>query len=191
MSHSFKMARSLLLILVSALLVTGCGTVPDASALLHTNPLYLVSPKFVGPNGPLTAGQAQRVMARLQENQQTPSNVLDRHIAFEQAISGNVPLVLGNKVTLLENAQATYDAMLTAIRGAQNSINLQMYIFSDGTVGKMFADALIERQRHGVQVNIMYDGLGSLSTSSAFLIDCETMASRCSTIVLSILSRQP
>ena len=167
-SHSSKMERSLLLILVSAFLVTGCGTVPDASALLHTNPLYLVSPKFVGPNGPLTAGQAQRVMARLQENQQTPSNVLDRHIAFEQALSGNVPLVLGNKVTLLENAQATYDAMLTAIRGAQNSINLQMYIFSDGTVGKMFADALIERQRHGVQVNIMYDGLGSLSTSSAF-----------------------
>jgi hypothetical protein len=32
-----------------------CGTIPDAAALLHTNPLYLVVPSFVGPEGPLTA----------------------------------------------------------------------------------------------------------------------------------------
>jgi cardiolipin synthase len=32
----------------------------------------------------------------------------------------------------------------------------------------MFADALIERQRHGVQVNLMYDSLGSLGTPASF-----------------------
>ena len=59
--------------------------------------------------------------------------------------------------------------MLAAIRGATDNINMEMYIFSDGPIGKMFADALIERQRHGVQVNLSYDSLGSFSTSSAFL----------------------
>jgi cardiolipin synthase A/B len=162
------MARIRSLILLLALLFAGCGTVPNANALLHTDPLYLVSPRFVGPNGPLTPSQAHHVLARLQEHQQMPSNMLDRQIDFEQALSGNVPLVLGNQVTLLENAQSTYDAMLTAIRGARSNINLQMYIFSDGHVGDMFADALIERQKHGVQVNVMYDSLGSLSTSTAF-----------------------
>ncbi len=58
--------------------------------------------------------------------------------------------------------------MLSAIRGAKDSINIETFIFSDGPVGQMFADALIERQRHGVQVNIMYDAIGSLGTSGSF-----------------------
>ena len=68
----------------------------------------------------------------------------------------------------LKNGAATYAAMLAAIRGATDNINMEMYIFSDGPVGRMFADALIERQRHGVQVNLSYDALGSFSTSAAF-----------------------
>jgi cardiolipin synthase A/B len=155
-----------LLIFIIAL-VSGCGTIPDAAALLHTNPLYLAHPAIVGPDGPLTPRQARRVIARLNAHQAAPTDILQRHIAFEQALT-NVPLVLGNKVTLLENGGATYQAMLSAIRSARDSINMQMFIFSDGPVGQMFADALIERQRHGVQVNLMYDAMGSLSTSASF-----------------------
>ena len=147
--------------------LSGCGTIPDADALLHTNPLYLVHPRFVGPSGPLTPRQAQRVIARINEHQETPTDILQRHIAFEQALS-NVPLVLGNQVTLLENATATYHAMLAAIHNAHDTINIEMYIFSDGQIGQTFADALIERQHHGVQVNLMYDGLGSFSTAASF-----------------------
>ena len=71
-------------------------------------------------------------------------------------------------MTLLENGAATYQAMLRAIRGAQDNINLQTYTFTDGPVGQMFADALIERQRHGVQVNVEYDSLGSFGTPKSF-----------------------
>jgi cardiolipin synthase A/B len=159
---------SLLSLLVCTIsFANGCGTVPDAGALLHTDPLYTVRPSLVGPNGPLTPRQSERVIARLNEHQAAPTDILQRHIAFEQALT-NVPLVLGNKVTLLENGSATYQAMLAAIHSARDSIDLEMYIFSDGPVGQMFADALIERQRHGVQVNVMYDALGSLSTSKTF-----------------------
>jgi cardiolipin synthase len=150
-----------------AVVLNSCGTIPDAAALLHTNPLYLVVPRFVGPEGPLTARQAQQVIARLLEHQKTPSDILQRHIAFEQALT-NVPLVLGNKVTLLENGSATYRAMLAAIHGASDNINVETYTFSNGPIGQMFADALIERQRHGVQVNLMYDSLGSLGTPASF-----------------------
>ena len=96
--------------------------------------------------------RVSQIVERLKEHQGTPSDILARHLAFEQAIS-DVPLVVGNKVTLLKNAGATYGAMLAAIRGAHDSIDMDMFIFSDGPVGQMFADALIERQRHGVQVS--------------------------------------
>jgi cardiolipin synthase len=148
-------------------LFSGCGAIPDADAILHTNPLYLTDAKFVGPDGPLTAEQAQRVLERLKEHQKTPSDILERHIEVEQALSG-LPLVVGNKVTLLENGSSTYAAMLAAIHGAKDNINILMFTFSDGPVGQMFADALIERQRHGVQVNLAYDSLGSLGTSASF-----------------------
>ncbi|MGH7987279.1 MAG: cardiolipin synthase [Candidatus Binataceae bacterium] len=151
----------------TAELLSGCGSIPNASAWLHTNPLYLADPSFVGPHGPLTARQGRRIIDRLKEHQQTPSDILKRHLMFEQALS-DVPLVLGNKVTLLENGTATYNAMLAAIHGAHSSINLETYIFSAGPIGQEFADALIQARRRGVQVNLMYDSVGSLTTPASF-----------------------
>ena len=136
-------ASKFVLFMIVIALYTGCGTVPDAAALLHTNPLYLVAPRFVGPQGPLTARQAERVIARLQEHQETPSDILQRHLAFEQALT-NVPLAVGNRVILLENATDTYRAMLAAIGSATDNINIGMYTFSNGPIGRMFANALIE-----------------------------------------------
>jgi cardiolipin synthase A/B len=162
-----KIRYAPLLVLAIASLLVGCGTIPNANAVLHTNPLYLVAPRFVGPHGSLTTEQAEHVIARLKENQQTPSDLLERHLAFEQALS-DTPLVVGNQVTLLQNGPATYKAMIDAIHGARDNVNIGMYIFSDGQVGQMFADALMERQRHGVQVNVMYDSLGSFHTSASF-----------------------
>jgi cardiolipin synthase A/B len=160
-------AWALLSFLVLLLVLDGCGTIPDMRALLHDRSLRDSRSEIVGPNGELTDEESQRILSRLQQHQQTPSDILDRHLAFEQALS-NVPLVVGNKVTLLENGAATYQAMLTAIRAAKDSINMQTYTFTDGPVGQMFADALIERQQHGVQVNLEYDSLGSFGTPKSF-----------------------
>jgi cardiolipin synthase A/B len=166
-SKSLRCVKLLPLLTVGIAFFSSCGTVPDVEALLHTNPMYLVNPGFVGPNGPVTASQAERIIARLKAHQAMPTDILERHIAFEQAISG-VPLVLGNKVTLLKNGTATYQAMLDAIRSARDNINIEMFEFSSGPIGQKFADALIERQRQGVQVNLSYDSLGSLGTPASF-----------------------
>jgi cardiolipin synthase A/B len=160
-------ARAFFSFLVLLCMLSGCGTIPDVHALLHDNSLYDSRSDVVGPDGELTNQQTERVMLRLQQHQKTPSDILDRHLYFEQGLS-DVPLVLGNKVTLLENGAATYQAMLAAIRGAHDTINLQTYTFTDGPVGQMFADALIERARNGVQVNVEYDSLGSFGTSKSF-----------------------
>jgi cardiolipin synthase len=155
------------LLAAMAMLLSCCGTVTDVRALLKERALYFTHPQFSGPAGPLTREQGQEIIAKLEAHQKTPSDILQRHLAFAQAIS-DIPLTTGNKVILLKNSGETYPAMLAAIRGATNNINMEMYIFSDGPIGKMFADALIDRQHHGVQVNVSYDSLGSLGTSPAF-----------------------
>ncbi len=147
--------------------VSGCGTVPDAELLIHAKALELVHPRFMGPHGFLTRKQGQQIIERIESHQNEPTDILQRHIRFEQAIS-DVPLVVGNKVTLLKNAGETYRAMLTAIHGAQHNINLEMYIISNGQIGDTFADALIERAHHGVKVDLIYDAVGCLQTPDSF-----------------------
>jgi len=164
---SSAMSFAILLLCLVEGLLTGCGTIPDAGQLIKTDALHQEHPRFLGPHGSLTREQGQRIVARIQSHQENPTDILERHIGFEQAIS-DVPLVVGNKVTLLQNAAATYPAMLAAIHGAHDNINLEMYILSDGQIGQMIANALIERARQGIRVNIIYDSLGSLDTPASF-----------------------
>jgi cardiolipin synthase len=76
------------------------------------------------------------------------------------------PLREGNKVTVLPNGENFYKAELEAIRNAQKSVNLEAYIFQKGEVMEQFVDALTERAKAGVKVNVVLDGLGSLKTTS-------------------------
>ena len=87
--------------------------------------------------------------------------------ALEAAASGH-SWIAGNKVTLLFDGPQTMDAMTAAIAKAKDSINLETFIFDQDEMGLRFADLLIRKQHEGVQVNIIYDCVGTLGTPSAF-----------------------
>ena len=73
------------------------------------------------------------------------------------------PAVLpGNHVDALDNGDEIFPAMLEAIRGAQRTINFETYIYWSGEVGREFSEALAERARAGVQVNVVIDWVGGL-----------------------------
>jgi cardiolipin synthase A/B len=145
---------------------SGCGTVPNAFAIIHNRDMYEQQPSVVGDQGPLSSRSSEAVISSL-EARAGDTDILQRQLAFEQAISGS-PLIIGNKVTLLENGSATYRAMFAAIEGAEHNINLETYIFDSDQIGDEFADALIAKQQQGVQVNIIYDGFGSVLTRRSF-----------------------
>lgn len=58
--------------------------------------------------------------------------------------------------------------MLAAITGARSSINMESYLFEDGEIGQRFADAMLAKQSSGVQVNLIYDSVGTLGTIPGF-----------------------
>lgn len=89
-------------------------------------------------------------------------------IARLEELATGQPLIAGNKVTLLYDGPQTMDAMMDAVQAAQNHINLETYIFDQDPVGMRFAQALIAKQNSGVQVNVIYDSVGTLSTPAAF-----------------------
>jgi cardiolipin synthase len=96
-----------------------------------------------------------------------------RHPGFralaEQALTraAGAPLSTGNRVDLLIDAQANFDAWLDAIANARANILFGNYIFRDDEVGRGFVAALAERARAGVRVCVLHDWLGCLGQSRA------------------------
>jgi cardiolipin synthase len=61
-----------------------------------------------------------------------------------------------------------FPAMLAAIDAAQTSICLEMYMFSVGTLGERFRDALVRARQRGARVWVLIDGVGSIGLPTAF-----------------------
>jgi cardiolipin synthase len=143
----------------------GCASLPDVaheSEIPHTQAV-----EFEGARGPVSATRSAAIIDKL-EGSSGDSDILQKHLAMEQAINIDSPLVLGNKLTLLQDGPATYQAMYAAIRAAKDNINLETYIFEDDDIGQQFADLLLARQAAGIQVNLIYDSVGCLNTPKEF-----------------------
>ncbi len=67
----------------------------------------------------------------------------------------------GNRVEILTNGDHFYPAMLAAVEGARETINLECYIFRRGRIGDAFIGALAARARAGVRVTVVLDAIGS------------------------------
>ena len=82
---------------------------------------------------------------------------------FRQAtgslLSGN--FLPGNNIVTLVNGNQIFPAMLQGIRSAKRTINFETYVFWNGEVAQQFVDALVERARAGVKVNMILDAQGT------------------------------
>jgi len=76
------------------------------------------------------------------------------------------PLLDGNRVDTLLNGDQIFPSMLSAINGAQRTIDFETYIYWSGEIGKRFAEALATKARAGVKVNVLVDWLGSQKMDS-------------------------
>jgi len=119
-----------------------------------------------GVRGPLSAAESKAILDRL-ASRGPATDIFERHLAIEEAIVGS-PLTTGNHVLLLQDGPATFRAMHAAILAAQDHINMETYILDDDEVGQRFAQALIDKQLQGVQVNLIRDSVGTIGTPQAF-----------------------
>ncbi|CAN5571751.1 hypothetical protein BH20ACT23_BH20ACT23_11880 [soil metagenome] len=71
------------------------------------------------------------------------------------------PVREGNKVDILRNGHEIFPAMLDAIRSAEQTIDFATFVYWRGDIAPEFADALAERARAGVEVNVLLDAMGA------------------------------
>jgi cardiolipin synthase A/B len=119
-----------------------------------------------GARGPLSPAESKAVLDGL-ASRGPATEIFERHLALGEAVVGS-PLTTGNRVLLLQDGPATFQAMHAAILAARDHINMETYILDDDEVGQRFAQALIDKQRQGVQVALIRDSVGTIGTPEAF-----------------------
>ena len=149
--------------LLFAGLSASCASLPEVN-VNSENALARRNPTVETPAGRLAARRASELLAR-RWSKATPD--MKALAVLEEAATG-VPLIAGNKVTLLFDGPATMKEMMAAAANAKTSINLETYIFDQDPIGLQFADVLIEKRKQGVTVNVLYDSVGTLATPKEF-----------------------
>jgi cardiolipin synthase A/B len=69
--------------------------------------------------------------------------------------------LVGNRVTLLQNGEEFFPALLDAIANARELVWLETYIFADDPTGRRIRDALTAAALRGIQIRLVIDGFGS------------------------------
>ena len=96
-------------------------------------------------------------------------SVADPQFKREMGVLLGPAILPGNTIIDLENGDEIFPAMLQAIASAKKTVTFETYIYWDGEIGRKFADALSERARAGVNVNVTIDWAGSISMDEALL----------------------
>jgi len=139
---------------------------PNVSEMIDEAPTAEKPRQIVSSEGLLSPEKSKAIMERLKRSVE-PTDILGRHTAVVESVTES-PLTKGNKVTLLADGQATYAAMFKVLQNARDHINLETYIIEDDETGRKFAELLLQKQAEGVQVNLMYDSVGSMNTPASF-----------------------
>jgi cardiolipin synthase A/B len=84
------------------------------------------------------------------------------HFATALSAIAGAPIERGGTISLLNNGDEFVPALLQSISAARRTINFSVYIWSSGEFSTQLLHALEQKQRSGVAVRVLLDGLGAL-----------------------------
>ena len=73
----------------------------------------------------------------------------------------STPIAPGNRAEVLINGDEIFPAFIETIASAKQSVNLLSYVYWHGEIARSIADAVCERAQAGIEVNILFDAVGS------------------------------
>jgi cardiolipin synthase len=164
--HERISKRSLYLASLLLPLLVACASLPNREEVLNQGATGPVTPQIENARGPYSERESERKLEHAAGGIDEAEH-LEEFVKAEQAVTGR-PLVAGNRVKLLIDGPATYNAMFEDVGNAKDNIHLETYTLADDKVGRQFADMLLERSSAGLKVKVIYDSIGSLSTSNEY-----------------------
>lgn len=74
-----------------------------------------------------------------------------------------------NNTEIFTDGKATFDDFISEIDKATDHIHMEFYIFRDDETGKRIQKHLIKKASEGVEVRIIYDGMGNIRIGKDFI----------------------
>ncbi|MFJ4374958.1 cardiolipin synthase [Pseudomonas japonica] len=74
---------------------------------------------------------------------------------------GRMPCLANNRVRLLVDGKATFEAIFQAIEQARDTVLVQFFIIHDDRLGRRLHALLLKKAAEGVKVYVLYDRVGS------------------------------
>lgn len=95
-------------------------------------------------------------------------------------LNGLAPFMItsGNESKVLTNGEATFEAILKALDGARHHIHMDYYTIRHDGIGRRFQQTLIRKAREGVEIRIVYDGIGSMHLCEEYVRELEAAGVR-------------
>ena len=87
----------------------------------------------------------------------------NKGLAYMLLANNDAILTNDNSVEIFTDGKEKFDSLFKDIRGAEDFIHLQYYIFKNDNLGTKLIELLTHKAKQGVKVRILYDDLGSKS----------------------------
>ncbi|MCW5921037.1 MAG: cardiolipin synthase [Saprospiraceae bacterium] len=112
----------------------------------------------------------EKYVAKTEQLIERDAPQLGGHTELAQLLLNEVrePLSL-NCVTLLNNGESKFPALLEDLESAQHFIHIEYYIYEDDGIGNQIKDVLLRKAKSGVKVRFIYDDFGSRGLRREFL----------------------
>lgn len=79
-----------------------------------------------------------------------------------------MPISFYNEALLIYNSTNMFDEIIEEISKAKSHIHIEFFILRNDNIGQKLKNLLIEKAKEGVEVRIIYDGLGSWNLKGSF-----------------------
>lgn len=84
-------------------------------------------------------------------------------------------VVAGHTLTVFVESPPLIDAMVQDILAARHRVWLEVYIFYHDASGQRIAAALKQKAREGLDVRVLYDAIGSVTTATRFFAEMQAV----------------
>lgn len=97
----------------------------------------------------------------------------NKQLIRHNLLGDNAMLSQNNKIEVFSQGKDMYKSLLKDVEKAKKSINMCFYIFATDTHGSLLLKTLIQKASEGVEVNLLYDSVGSLRSSRKQFLNLE------------------
>lgn len=82
--------------------------------------------------------------------------------------TNNAIFTHNNDIQLLNNGDEKFPKLIDSLNSAEKFIHMQYYIFNNDNIGNEILNILIKKAKEGVEVKLLYDGMGCIKLPKKF-----------------------